>query len=215
MDVEKYAKLNVQIIETDQFSHRSIGPSDVRVNKACYAEISENKEIKLAVHKRFKGKKTVHGDPTFLELVLWCLSADSYKVCERNLDSVSNVDVEAAWQFIDTASVSSTKACRDVVTPYKEGRSAVGFRREHMAPLGKGRGWRPQDRNTVPSTLVGYSKLDCDGYETLGDLMTEDCMHWVLRSEDPLGSVLRLRSRLLEGGKGGHDLRTHRRGVSS
>lgn len=57
----------------------------------------ESNEIRLAVEKRFKGKKTLHIDPGFRELVAWCLSTDSYKLCERNIEKVSDSDIELAW----------------------------------------------------------------------------------------------------------------------
>ena len=171
--------------------------------------IAGDREIMLALQKRFKNKRTLHGDPRFADILTWCMSTDSYKVCQKNFEGVSDSDVDLVWQFIDTLSVSSTRACRDVMNKFKGARSAVGFRREHTKPSVSPRTHRPGIRSAAPPALVPHSDKDKEGYNSLEDVITQDCMHWVLSSSDPTASALLLRSGLLEGNKGGHYGRAH------
>jgi hypothetical protein len=201
-NIEDLAKETSNIVDVDQAAHKAVGPCDIRVDRDCIQEISGNNEIRLAIAKRFDGKRTLHGDPGFRDLVAWCLGTDSYKVCERNLERVHDKDIDLVWQFIDTISVSSTAQCRAIVAKYTNGRSSVGFRREHMRPLVVAPRKKVEDRRVAPSAIARYSEADSGGYESLRDLVLEDCMHWVLKSRDPLTSALQLRSRILEGSKG-------------
>ena len=208
-NVEDLVREGCQVIEVDKAAHRAVGPRDVRINRMCCSEVMDSNEIRLAVEKRFKGKRTLYEDPCFRELVAWCLGTDSYKLCEKNIERVSDVDIELAWQFIDTTSVSSTKSCREIMGRYKSARSAVGFRREHIRTSSRASPYKPLTRNAVPSTLARHTKKDSDGYDTLEEMMVEDCMQWVLRSPDPTSSALQLRSRLLQRHQGREDLRAH------
>lgn len=208
-NIEDLVREGCQIVEVDKATHKAVGARDIRINKVCLTEVIENTEIRLALEKRFKGKKTLHLDPGFGDLVAWCLSTDSYKLCERNIERVSDTDIEQAWQFIDTTSVSSTKPCREIMVRYKGARSTVGFRREHIASPVSLRLRRPLGRNVVPSTLSSYSRRDSDGYGTLGEMMVEDCMRWILESPDPTSSALLLRSRLLQRDERSKDFGRH------
>ena len=196
--MEELVREGCQVIEIDKASHRAVAPSDIRINTACGTEIMENTEIRLAIEKRFNGKRTLYADPGFKELVAWCLCTDSYKMCEKNVQRVSDADIELAWQFIDTASVSSTRPCREMVLRYKSGRSAVGFRREHVTQQPTPVRHRPLTRRGALSTVVPYTNVDSQGYRALEDILVEDCMKWVLESPDPTSSTLLLRSRLLQ-----------------
>jgi len=209
--MEELVREGRQIVGVDGVAHRAVGPADIRIDKACCAEVVQSNEVRLAVEKRFKTKRTFYGEPGFGELVPWCLSTDSYKLCQRNLERVSDSDVDLVWQFIDTASVSSTRPCREIIGKYKGSRSAVGFRREHVRSAPSASSHLPPDGNTASPALVLHTRNDTEGYGTLNSLLTEDCMHWVTNSPDPTTSALRLRSRLLEGNKGSHDPWRHRR----
>jgi hypothetical protein len=215
MNIEEYTRDNVSTVEVTGESHMTVGPSVIKINKASFAEVLKNREICLAIEKRFKGKRTLYGDPGFSELVAWCLATDSYKVRQKNLERVSDTDVELAWEFIDTMSVSSTKACRESIEKLKGRRSALGFRGNYVKRLGGRRRHNLCSRNAVPSTLLPHTELDREGYKALEDVIAEDCMHWVLGSADPVASALGLRSGLLEGRQGGHDLGAHTGRVSS
>lgn len=92
---------------------------------------------------------------------------------------------------------------------YKGARSAVGFRREHIRTSPSIGSYKPSSRNAVPSTLSVYTKRDSECYDTLEEMMVEDCMQWVLKSPDPTSSALHLRSRLLQRNKRGKDLCGH------
>lgn len=208
-NIEDLVREGCQVIEVDKAAHRAVGPRDIRINRVCCSEVMDSNEIRLAVEKRFKGKKTLYVDPGFRELVAWCLSTDSYKLCEKNMDKVSDSDVELAWQFVDTTTVSSTKPCREIMSRYKGARSAVGFRREHIRTSSSANPHKPPTRNAVPSTLAQYTRKDSEGYSTLEEMMVEDCMQWVLKSPDPTSSALHLRSRLLQGHQRREDLGRH------
>jgi hypothetical protein len=214
MSIGDYLKEGVSTVEISDGFHLVTGSSTIKINGQGWRAVQENNEIRLSVEKRFKGKKTVHGTPGFAELVKWCLATDSYKVCQGNLDKVCDSDVELAWEFIDTMSVSSTKRCRDTLGMLKGGRSATGFRRHHVGGTGGSRPKARVTRNAVPPTYVKHSDAGSGGYRTLEEAVLEDCMHWVRTSNDPVESALRLRSGLLESAKGGDHLGAQRRGVS-
>ena len=92
---------------------------------------------------------------------------------------------------------------------FKGIRSVVGFRREHVQPSASPQAHRPGTRVTVPSVLVPHSDDDREGYSSLGELVTHDCMHWILSSPNPTSSALSLRSRLLQGDEGGQHRGAH------
>ena len=184
-----------------------------RLDRECHAFISKNEEIMPAVQKRFKNKRTSHGDPGFAALVIWCTAMNSYKVCQANLIGVSDFDVDLAWQFIDTLSISSTKACRGIMNRFKGTKSAVGFKREQMRFSVGPCSFRPSARNVVPPTLVEYSDKDREGYRTDEDLVIQDCMHCVFKSPAPIASALLLRPGFIESNKGSYHRRTHGRRV--
>lgn len=209
-NIENLIRDGCSIVDVDKAAHKAVGPSDIRVNRECFDEVMKSNEIRMAIDKRFNTKGTLYLYPGFRELVAWCLGTDSYKLCEKNLEKVSNKDIDLAWQFIDTTAVSSTKHCREVMDRYRGGRSSVGFRREHMRPYVTSAPRRQRRRNMVLPTLASYTERDCEGYGSLEDVMLEDCMHWILSSPDPTSSALHLRSRLLEGNKGRSDLGGHR-----
>ena len=125
------------------------------------------------------------------------MATDSYEVCQNVVESVSDTDVDLAWQFIDTLSVRSTRACRAMIAKFKGTRSAGGFRREHMRASASPLPHRPMVKHVPRPTLAGYSDKDREGYPSLDCLVAHDCMHWVLTSSDPTASALLFRSRFI------------------
>jgi hypothetical protein len=197
-NIEDLVKSGSNIIEVGKAAHIAVAPTNIRMDRDCYDTVMENKEISLAVEKRFKGKRTLHENPGYKQLIAWCLSTDSYKLSEKNIEKVSNADIELAWQFIDTASVSSTKDCRDMISKYRGTRSGVGFRRQHTKSRSDRINRVRFSREAVSSTLLPHTEADSAGYDTLSEMLAEDCMHWIKQSPDPVGATLSLRSRLLK-----------------
>jgi hypothetical protein len=207
--MEGLIREGVQIVTMGNSQHVAVDSASIRVDKTCISEVEGNSEISLALDKRFKGKRTLYVEPGFKDLVTWCLCTDSYKFSEKNVEKVSDKDIEMAWQFVDTMSVSSTRQCRELILKYKGARSSVGFRREHMRPPSL----RPVTRGSVrasgPSRLERYTDMDSKGYSTLNDMIAEDCMHWVRTSSDPVSTALLLRSRITQGNERRDDLGEH------
>jgi hypothetical protein len=197
-DIVELLKEGYQAVEVDKTSHKAVSSKDIKIDTSRCIEILGNKEIQLAIDKRFKGKKTLYLSPGFKNLVVWCLATDSYKVCEKSLDKVSNVDIESVWQFIDTISVSSTEECRNLVSKCKGVRSSVGFSRSNVRAT-------PQRRPAIlrletfsQPSLMDYDVQDSEGFGTLEEVQAHDCVTWALKSSDPLDTVIKMRSGISE-----------------
>lgn len=94
MEIDSYTKDNVKIVETDPDRYISLPSGSIMVNRTYDNKMRENNEITLALQKRFKNKRTLHGDPGFADIVVWCLSTDYYKISQENFNSISNSDVD-------------------------------------------------------------------------------------------------------------------------
>jgi hypothetical protein len=129
--ISQYLKKEVTIVKLSGVDSSTISKSTVGLNTSTYKAVISSIEMKLAVEKRFKRKTIIYEHSKFKEITAWCLTIDLYKVCAKNVRYVSNADIESAWEFIDTISVSSTETLRRIIQKSKKERSAVGFERKH------------------------------------------------------------------------------------
>ena len=116
MDIGSYLKEGSEVIDASLGDSTVSGHNSIKIDRRYYDIVSADRELGLALEKRFKNKYTSHRTPNYRELVWLCLSTDGYKVSSSNLDNLLDEDVSMAWQFIDTISVSSTKRCREMVS---------------------------------------------------------------------------------------------------
>jgi len=195
MDISDYVKEAVDTADVSLGDSTMYPRHVVKIYKTYIEELMSDRELTLAVSKRFKGKNTVHGSPGYSQLVVWCLSTDMYKLCSDNFVSVENSDVSLAWQFIDTISVSSTKKCRDLVNKNKHSRSSVGFSRSIREIT------RPPpsnlDRSVLPRVhdkpvLENTSQYNSSSHVTMEEMIAEDCTYWCTKSHDPLSATMDL-----------------------
>lgn len=202
MDIGDYLKEDVDVVEVSLGDATNVGVSTIKIDRSYYKLISEDREIGLALAKRFKGKTTLYGIPDFKDLVSMCLSTDGYKVCSNCLVNVSDEDVASAWQFIDTISVSSTERCRNLVSKGKGGRTGMGFLRSPMRNVRSPRASRYPHRSRLGVNLGGPPVVAPPGenvaleHNTMEEAIAEDCAHWVISSPDPIESFRQLRLNL-------------------
>jgi hypothetical protein len=199
-DVSSTLRGGMHVTEVSSGDAHAAGPTTVLFDPAYAAELSGNREIQMAISKRFRGKVTVYGSPAFADLLVWCLSSDGYKVGEGFFERVSDSDVELVWHFIDTMRVSSTDHCRELVGRRLHNRDSTGFKR---ARSGIARAPRPAPGSTrVPtSPPVAVELLGGVSPEhlTVEDVMVEDVLRCVLTSQDPAGACQKLFDRSADG----------------
>lgn len=199
MDICDFLAEDTELIESSLGDATVTHPTVIKVDTAYCKLIQLDREISLAAEKRFKGKHTLYGSPGYKDLVSWCLSTNGYAVSSGRLNSVSDDDVSLVWQFIDTMSVSSTERCRELINRGKGSRSGVGFSR---CVSGKTKQPRNSKRERVgaklrrPPTIVPFGDQNASEHDTVEHHITEDCMHWILSSPDPMGSYTALRDSL-------------------
>jgi len=210
LKLEQHLRDGIPILETRDSSEHGTDRNCITVDSRAMELLVENEEVALAMRKKFKGKRTMYGEPKFSDLVLWCMSTSSYSVCERNFADVSNQDIARAWEFIDTTTVSSTASTRAMMLEFKLNRSATGFKRLNFEPIAFPPPGRLLDRNCVPNVLVQSSMKENTGNTSMEEVLIEDCMYWIERSRDPLVATLKLRSTLLQRNKGFKNSEAHR-----
>jgi hypothetical protein len=198
MDIESYVKDSVDISEGSPGDIQASGADTVMVYRQYYADLSANEELTSAIEKRFKGKRTCHGAPTYKDIAMWCLCTHGYSVSQQNLSSTSNVDVEAVWEFIDTLSVSSTEKCRDLISRGKQSRSSIGFRKTYSDRHNLAFTRRRQLKTKERPTMVKYNAKCCAGYDTIEEAMSEDFVQLASRTSNPLEECIRLHSELCD-----------------
>jgi len=189
LDIEAYLKEGVHLVLCSSNRRHVTFPGAVSFDEQAYSELSRNKELALAIEKKFKGKRTSYGTPTYRDLVLWCLSTSQYNVCSANLRDVSDAEVRKAWGMIATTSTSSTRTCSELMERHRNGRSETGFSRERMPNVPTPKGPLRSLGNVVPSDSTSYSIRDCEGHATLEDVIAEDYVELSLNSGDPLSIV--------------------------
>ena len=189
LDIEPYLKEGIHLALCNSNRRHASFPGAVSFDEQAYSELSDNKELALAIEKKFKGKRTSYGTPTYRDLVLWCLSTSRYSICSANLRDVSDAEVRKAWGMITTTSTSSTKTCSELMERHRNGRSEVGFSRERMPDAPVPKGSLRSLGNVVPSSSMSYSTRDCEGHVTLEDVIAEDYVELSLNSGDPLSAV--------------------------
>lgn len=171
----------------------------LHVDFSYCSQVLENREMSLAVEKRFKNKRTAYGVPGYKELVAWCLASDSFNVREEVLDCVSNNDIELVWQFIDTMSVSSSPVCRELVMRGKGSRNSSAFTRTLGRPASPRVRRAHIPRGLRPPVLEDCSDEPTEEHRTIDDIMAEDFVSLIRGSDDPLCSVESLRLKFLKG----------------
>lgn len=241
-NIEDYLKSHVGATgSSGETEHVSL-PISIELDTGTHALVAEGGEIAMAVEKRFKGKRTAYGEPSYRDIIAWCIASSSYEVSSKYLESVSDKDVEAAWEFLDTASVSSTPKTREALRKFKKTRSAAGFRKEHRVgalpsitngrmnsyhrrskrlvcdaaggskhaldsavghiahtyPAAVGDEGTRCGRNMVPPVLETSLSGHREGLDSIGDVLAEECIQWVIQSKDPCLLATRFRSSLLE-----------------
>lgn len=205
MDVGEYLKDGYEVVDASMGDSVRSGHKDIKVDRHYYFSLKENREVNLALDKRFKGKRTLYSTPDFKDLVYLCLCSDGYKASSSSLHSVSDDDIALAWQFIDTVSVSSTVKCREVVNAGKGSRSGAGFSRSvKRRGICSVRPKRPRGETVLggpPAVLIGAKHYSTEHY-SIDEVMLEDCMRWIERSEDPVRSAVLLRSNILRNTQG-------------
>jgi len=205
MDISRYLKEGIEATDVSLGDATVVPKSTVKVDVAYQQLISVSNEIHMAVEKRFKGKSTLYGTPNFKDIVCMCLSTDGYKICSSNLKDLSDDDVTLAWQFIDTMSVSSTEGCRELIKRGKSSRSSVGFSRSNLKvqrPVA--RAIRGRFGVPIASRPVLVSK-DIDRateHYTVEEAVADDCMRWILSSNDAVRCTRELCEVIPKGGKG-------------
>ena len=70
MEIDSYIRDNIKIVEADPGSHVALCASDIRVDRDCRDLAINNKEIILAIRKRFKNKRTLYDDSGFVDIVI-------------------------------------------------------------------------------------------------------------------------------------------------
>jgi hypothetical protein len=151
-------------------------------------DLLSNEKLSLAISKRFKGRFTRYESLGYQELVCWCLATDGYKLSEEGFFSVSNEDVEGAWNFIDSVRVSSSNDCRDLVNRGALSRDGTGFGRTHIPEEPGGGTYR---RNTgIPEDPPLVGLLKDEPYISIEEALVSDCMYWVKRSDDPCALLM-------------------------
>lgn len=178
-DMSDFAKEDVCIKGTDIGKMSSMVPGTIEVDPQYMSSLLLNEELKAALNKRFKDKRTVYLNPDFSSLVLWCLSTNSYSVNDKNLYNVDIRDVDSCWQFIDTMKVSSSDDCRELIARGSDGRDSLGFRRR-TAPPGSNTRTNREPFNNQAVRIFSYLKKE-DGHDSyrrehlyVEDIMAED-----------------------------------------
>lgn len=199
MDICDFLAEGTELIESSLGDATVTHSTIVKVDTAYYKLVQSDREIGLAIEKRFKGKHTLYGSPGYKDLVSWCLSTNGYSVSSSRLNNVSDDDVGLAWQFIDTMSVSSTERCRELIGRGKGSRSGVGFTRcvssKSRQPR-SGKRERVGARLRYPPTVVPFDDQNPSEHDTAEHHIIEDCMRWIFSSSDPMGSYAALRDSL-------------------
>ena len=179
--------------------------NDVKIDKQYHQLLQDNRELNLAVDKRFRGKRTLYCTPDYRSLVYLCLSTNAYRVSSSFFRSISDDDVTLAWQFIDTASVSSTAKCRLLINRGKRDRNGAGFARS-MEKDNRTIERRARTRYGTRLSMQGAAPDDVKHYKTehstLYEVAMEDCMRWLTHSPDPAKLAATLRSNILGGTQG-------------
>jgi hypothetical protein len=205
MDIGEYLKEGSEVVDGSLGDATVARANCIKIDRLYYETVSTDRELNLALEKRFKGKNTLYITPNYATLVWLCLSTDGYKVSSANLNNVSDNDVSEAWQFIDTTSISSTKRCREMISLGKNNRSDTGFTRYSNTATRqkiKARVNRNRAAPTCIPTLLSAPRECGTEHDTIEDAMLEDCMRWVLDAGDPVKSATALRSNVLCNAKG-------------
>jgi hypothetical protein len=213
MDIGDYIKEGSELVDGSLGDSLASGLSCIKIDRQYYTTVSTDRELNLALDKRFKGKTTLYVNPSYATLVWLCLATEGYKVSSSNLNNVSDDDVSQAWEFVDTVSVSSTKRCREMISLGKNNRNSAGFLRSRTTAVrlkAKARVNRVSESlRGPPVVLQAGSEYDTE-HDTIEDAMLEDCMKWVSGSDDPVRSTVLLRTNILSGTKSIEYPRVHR-----
>jgi len=200
MDIGDYLKEDYEVVDASLGDSTLSRRNDIKIDRHYQSVVQENREVSLALDKRFKGKRTFYDVPGYRDLVYLCLCSDGYKVSSSSLRNVSDDDVALAWQFIDTTSVSSTARCREIVNAGKSNRNGAGFLRSTKRHSGNSVQPRRARGEAVPggppAVLAGTRHYNTE-HNRIYDVMLEDCMRWITRSKDPVKSAALLRSNIL------------------
>lgn len=189
--LESLVREDVVLSYTDCSIVSNHDPNTLVLSTSVLLAFQSNKELNQAIKKRFRGKTTKYGFPSFERIVMWILSTSGYDINSDILCDVSNDDVGLAWEFLDTLRVSSSEDCRRQLDKSLGTRSSDGFRRSTNVRVNAGHIQRAIIE--VPSTRPTMSEVTHSremGHATIDDVLIEDALYVSSHAADPVGSAI-------------------------
>lgn len=172
------------VISTPNITHAT-NQHSVTVDLDLINELCASEELRKSMAKRLKSKVTVHSVPGMKDVVMMCLVTDGYKVSSRSFSCIDDMDVQTAWDFIDSSVVSSSDDTRNLLKRCTRGRSGDGFRRvrggvRRVGIVGRPVHDTPEGRPVMVSEGISYT------HSSAADAALEDCLILLGSSSDPL-----------------------------
>lgn len=187
--MESLLKNGVDVIYVSQGDTQHRDGHVIVINTEFLYQLESSAELKAAILKRFHGKTTRYTYPTFRNLVHWVLSSNEYNIREANMSCVSDDDITEVWEFIDTIKVSSSEACRSMISTMIRSRDRESFRRAvgypRTAPRARVRGAKIPRK---PPAIIPVGNTVQGVHSTIDAAVLEDTLHMAITSPDPLGA---------------------------